>query len=934
MISRRNLSMKTVVLALCCYPVWATAQSNAAAASMKGEPDSTYSLIYYKIKKGNATSSASVLPGTAIAHMPVISYPIALAGQLPGLKVTQTNGQPLNEGMSTSIRGRSPLILIDGIPRSGTEIGIEEIESVTVLKDAVALAMLGVRGAGGAISIVTKKGLEDKSEINFSGQWGVQSQTRNLIGKPLDAYQYSLLYNEALTNDGLSVANNGFSNAALEAYRTGSDKFVYPNVNWRDEILRDQAPMARYNLNARGGNEFVKYFVNLEHFRQDGFLRTDSRNNYSTNANARGYFIRSNVDVKITDHLDGGVYIQGRLMNTNAPGNDGTASLFQSMLNTPNNAYPVYNPDGSLSGVPRFQNNIMGQSVGSGYYSGNTRTVLTDFYLKGSLDQVLPGLWAKGRISFFSNLRENYTRNKSFAIFQLTNGDIQDPVYKQYGNNTQQANSNAIQFQNRSNFQEFSLGYSRHSGKHNVDAVVLANRDNLINGSNLALTIQGLSGHVSYQYDERFLAEVAAAYNGANRYPMDGGFRYGLFPSVGLGWNVHNEAFLKKLNWLNVFKIRGSYGTSGMDNGSYYNYIQAYNGAPTTYFGSSATTITTIAESYLATPNLTWEKASMFNAGFDSRFFNNRLSLDVVYYSNQHKDLSIIRGNNSSTLGISYPNENIGKQRRYGVEIELGWNENKEKFGYFARVNASFQRSTLVYFAEPVQAYEWMRRTGHPVGQTYGYIAEGLFQTPAELASRATIEGYQPQLGDIKYKDLNNDGIINQYDQGPIGSEKPEILLGATVGFNVAGFDFSALLQGSLNRQVYLSGNSYREFLEGTSQAFETQLDRWTPSNPNASYPRLSTNGGPFNAENNNNVTSTFWLRNGNYLRLRSIELGYSLPTAVLKRVKLNAARVFVNGYNLVSFASKTFNGADPENFNGFYPIQKVVSVGVHIQLL
>lgn len=926
---RQSWSAKMLVLAFGCYPFWAAAQS-----AIPDSVSSNYPLIYYNINKSKATSFASVLPGTAIAHMPVISYTTALAGQLTGLKTTQNNGQPLNDGMSTLLRGRSPLILIDGIPRSVTEIGVEEIESITVLKDAVALAMLGVRGAGGAISIVTKKGYVDKSEINFSGQWGVQSQTQNLISNPLDAYRYAQLYNEALTNDGLSVANNGFSNEALEAYRTGSNKFVYPNVNWRDEILQDKAPVARYNLNARGGNEFVKYFVNLEHFRQDGFLRTDSKNNYSTNANARGYFVRSNVDVKITDHLDGGVYIQGRLMSMNAPGNDGTASLFQSMLNTPNNAYPIYNPDGSLSGVPRFQNNIMGQSVGSGYYVGNTRTVLADFYLKGSLDDVLPGLWAKGRMSFFSNLRENYTRNKSFAIFQLVNSDIYDPVYKQYGNNTQQANGNAIQFQNKSNFQEFSLGYSKQRGKHNVDALVLANRDNLINGSNLALTIQGLSGHVSYQYNDRFLAEVAAAYNGANRYPKDGGFRYGLFPSAGLGWNVHNEAFLKKLNWLNVFKIHASYGTSGMDNGSYYNYIQAYNGAPTTYFGSSATTITTIAESYLANPNLTWEKAAMFNVGFDSRFLNNRLTLDVVYYSNQHKDLSIVRGTNSGTLGITYPNENIGRQRNYGVEIDLGWKEDKAKFGYFIRANASFQNSKLVYSAEPAQAYDWMWRTGHQVGQNYGYIANGLFKDPAELVLYPTIEGYQPQLGDIKYKDLNNDGIINQYDQGPIGSEKPEILLGTTLGFKVAGFDFAAFLQGSLNRQVYLSGNSYREFLEGTSQAYEMHLDRWTPDNPNASYPRLSTNGGPFNGEINNNVTSTFWLRNGNYLRLRSVELGYSLPAAVLKRVKLNAARVFVNGYNLVSFASKTFNGADPENYRGLYPIQKVVSVGVHIQLL
>ncbi|WP_437917861.1 SusC/RagA family TonB-linked outer membrane protein [Sphingobacterium sp. LRF_L2] len=930
---KQLLGVKAVVLFLCCIPIYTKAQLDKSTISNNNDTLKTYPLIYYSIPQDNSVSSVAILSGNKIAHTPVASYPLALSGTLTGLRVNQTNGQPLNEEISIALRGRSPMILIDGIPRSVTEIGMQEIESITVLKDAVSLGMLGIRGAGGAISIVTKKGSATKSEINFSGQWGTQYMLQNLIGEPLGAYQYALLYNEALTNDGLSVQNRGFNETTLAGYRNRTDDLIYPDVNWRDELLKDQAAIARYNLNTRGGNNFVRYFVNLEHLRQDGFLKTDNANNYSTNTGAKGYFIRSNVDLKLSDKLEAGIYLQGRLMQGNSPGNDAAPAIFQSILNTPNNAYPIYNANGTYAGNALFQNNILAQAMGSGYSIANTRTVLTDFYLKGNMDHLIAGLWVKARASFFSNLRENYIRNKSFAVFQWVNNDPNNAYYKQYGNTTEQNNSNNIAFQNRSNFQELSIGYSKTTNKHEIQAVALVNRDNLVNGSNLAYTVQGLAGHLAYNFDSRYLAEVSFAVNGANRYPNDGGFRYGTFPALGLGWNIHKETFLKDTPWLNALKLYGSFGAVGRDNASYYTYLQSYNAAPTTYFGSSATIPATIGESYLAYPDVTWEKVTMLNIGLDARFFQNRLTISMNHYTNKHTDLSIVRGTNSETFGINYPAENIGKQQYSGFEGELGWQETKQKIGYYAFFNASIQQSKLIYAGEPTPAYEWMVKTGNPVGQAYGYIAEGLFRDEGELLSHPTIEGYQAQLGDIKYRDLNNDSVINQYDQSPIGSTKPEILIGTRLGLQVGAFDFNAFLQGELNRQVYLSGNSYREFANGTGQAYSFHLDRWTPENISASYPRLSTNSGPRNGEINNNVTSTFWLQNGNFLRLRTIELGYALPQSLLRKAKLQTARLFVHGYNLFTIGSKTFRDADPENFKGLYPIQKTVSLGVHIQL-
>ena len=924
-----------------CDIDFASAQSPSSQNNLKSDTITLDSLkrvkqlIYFNTPSKLSTVSSSSIYGEEFKSTPVVSYSLALAGRLPGLTVSQSNGQPLNEGATLRLRGQSPLIFIDGIPRSVTEIGIEEIETVTILKDAVSLAMLGVRGANGVVSIVTKKGNPNQQRISFTGQWGIQKPIDNLISNPLNAYNYASLYNEALTNDGLSVATNGFSQTALSAYQNGTDPYKYPNVDWKDQIVKNSAAFARYNLNTTGGNKFVKYFINLEHFSQDGLLKTSDINKYNTNANLRGYFIRSNVDVKLTDEITAGIYIQGRILNTTNPGNAGADNLFSSMLNTPNSAYPIYNANGTYGGSSQFQNNILAQNINAGYSLSNTRTVLSDFYIKHTLDNLAEGLWVKARASFFSNLNENIVRTKSFAVFEQTGVSTGgSPTYFQYGTNGAQGNSNSIGFQNRSDFQELSAGYTREFNDHGLDVVLLANRDNLVNGSNLPYTIQGLAGHVSYNYQKKYLAEVSFAESGANRYPSEGGFKYGFFPAVGLGWNISEESFLKGKSFFDQLKLYGSYGKVGRDNAAYFTYQQVYNATPTSIFGSSAAAGTTVGESYLANPNITWEKAKMLNIGLDAALLKNRLTFNLEYYTNRYSDLSITRGTNTGLLGISYPNENIGKQKYYGWEAQLGWNQRVRDFRYFFNANVSVQNSELLYSAEANQKYSWMYRTGHPVGQTYGYIAEGLFRSQQEIAGAATIEGYTPQPGDIKYRDLNNDGVINQYDQTTIGSEKPTLFVGARLGFSFKNFDFSTLLQGAINQQVYLSGNSYWEFQGGTAQAYETQLGRWTPATAStATYPRLTTNSGPRNGALNNFVSSSFWIRNGDYIRLKTIELGYKLPAGITQKVGLKSTRLFVNGLNLYTIGSKTFNGADPENYNGAYPIERVFNFGVNIQL-
>ncbi|MBC7915680.1 MAG: TonB-dependent receptor plug domain-containing protein, partial [Pyrinomonadaceae bacterium] len=528
-------------------------------------------LIYFQSKKSITTTSSSVVKGADIARTPVVPFPLAITGRLAGLQVSQGSGQPLNEGFSFNLRGQAPLVLIDGIPRNLTEIGNDEIESITVLKDAVSTAMLGIRGLGGAIVVTTKKGLENSQQINFTSQFGTQRPTKNLITQPLNSYQYATLYNEALANDGLSVLSNGFSPQALAGYQDGSDPFKYPNVNWQDEVLRKSSRYSRYNLNTRGGGKFAKYFVNLEHTNQEGIFKTDEINKYNTNASGKNYFMRSNLDMQINDKLSASVYIQGRILNRNEPGvRFSSNNIFSALTNTPRGAYPVFNPNNSYGGSSLYQNNIVAQSISSGYSTYYNRTVLSDFNIKRTLNEILPGLWVKARASFFSNLGENIVRNKTFATFENvgSNPTTGEAIYRQYGTTSQTSNTNFVDFQNRSDFQELSVGYSTKVKKnHELNGLLIANRDNLISGTNttvnLPYTIQGISGHGDYNFKEKYMFEFSFGLNGANRNPPDGKFNYGFFPAVGLGWDISKEEFMQKSVWINQLKLYGSYGKTG-----------------------------------------------------------------------------------------------------------------------------------------------------------------------------------------------------------------------------------------------------------------------------------------------------------------------------------------------------------------------------------
>jgi TonB-linked SusC/RagA family outer membrane protein len=717
----------------------------------------------------------------------------------------------------------------------------------------------------------------------------------------------------------------------LQTFQDQSDPVFHPDVNWQNQLLKSSALLNRYSLNLSGGSSTVRYFASIEHLNQDGLFKTSEANKYNTNDYLSGYTIRTNVDLSITSKITAGINLFGSIFNENEPGTT-SSTIFNSILTTPNSAYPVYNPDGSFGGTSQFKDNIQGQSTGSGYLQNYTRNILTDFYIKRTLDEITPGLYFKAAVSFTSTVNESINRSKPVVAYQgFLVGGVQT-YSAALTAATPQLNTNSISGtigvpgvgQYRQSYQELSFGWNRtYSETHGFNVVLLANTDSKFDGANLPYTVQGISAKESYSYKQKYTLELAEAYNGSNYYPTDSHYKYGFFPVAGVAWNITNEDFMKGHSWINFLKLSANYGLVGNDNPGYFVYLQRINNGANPYFGTSAGANTSLAEQTLANPNITYEKAAKFDIRIDGTLAANRLGFSAEYYNNQFSDVLITRGQNTSLIGNNYPNENIGKNQYTGFDFQLSWQQPKTNgFSYYVALNAVNQ------------PYPWMQRTGQKVGQAFGYVAAGLFRDQADINNAkqngvGVIGTFAAQPGDIKYVDQNSDGLINQFDQVPVGPTGPLITYGADLGFTYKKFDLSVLFQGVANYNVYLNGNSYWEFQNnGFGQAYQQQLDRWTPATAaTATYPRLS-----IGTNSNNETFSSFWYRSADYIRLKNLQIGFTLPANYASAAKLKSLRVFATGTNLLTF-TKLKGGLDPEIFNGAYPMQRLFNLGINLKL-
>lgn len=871
--------------------------------------------------------SYGIVYNDALRNIPVTSVENALYGKLAGLSLSQFSLAPGEDGAATSLRGASPMVVVDGVPRPITSIDPEQIASVSILRDALATAMYGTRGANGVILIQTKHGFNGKKRISFTAQTAIQQmlETPEFLG----AYDYARLYNEALVNDGRQPV---YTQGDLDAWKNGSDPYGHPDVDWYDKVLNKQAGMQRYNLNISGGNRISRYFVDLDYLNQKGYFVTDPGNTYETNNFYKRFGFRSNVDVELTRSTFLSLSLAGRIRSGNEPG-AGTAAIYSQILSTPNNAYPVTNFDGSLGGNNDYQRNIYGQAVRSGYRPSYNRNLMADLSVMQRLDSWLPGLYAKGTLSLNAYYDESLNRSKSFAVYNVIARPGEDTLINKIGTDGQQSNSSSIVSDYRQAYTEFMLGYDSTFGAHHIGAAVVGFRDSYTSARDLPLVNAAVSLRANYDYAGKYLLEFVMARSYNNMYHPD--HRWGYFPAAGIGWNIAREDWFRSaLPAIGILKLRASYGVTGNSaDAGYYRYIQYYNNAASYNFGNPSTSATTITEGALANPGLTWEKSGKLNIGVDVAALDDRLEFSAEYFKNRNTGLLMVRGDNASgIIGNTLPLENIGESVYKGLELTAGYRGQAGALNYYIKGNLSFVQSRVEEMKEVRRAYDWNRRTGQPVNMLFGYVADGFYQSADEIQKGPAPEGYSPVPGDIRYRDLNGDGIINLLDERPIYDDRPFFFYGLTAGISWKGLDLGMTWQGVGNRSVYLSGSNVWEFLNtsqnaGPGQAQVTHLGRWTPETAaTATYPRLTVNGNV-----NNHRPSTFWVKDGSYLRLKNLELGYTLPQRWVSHLKLASIRAFASGYNLLTFSP--LENMDPEAlFNG-YPNQRIINFGVNIQL-
>ena len=841
-----------------------------------------------------------------------------------------------NSEFLISARGQSPVAIVDGVERDLYSIDPEAIESVTIQKDALSNMFLGMRSSRGALIITTKNpDAKGGFHLSLTGKFGISSALKS-GPNPLSAYQYAYLLNEALLNDGKSPL---YTYDDSEAYRNGTSPYLHPDVNWKDAIMNNSTTSQAYNLNVTGGGRVAQYFVSLGYYSENGLFKTSDANSYNTNFKYNRYLITSKVNINVTDEFKVSMSLMGRIEEGNQPGGisgTGYSDLLSNVWQTPNNAYPVLNPNGTYGGNASYTQNLYAQTTGSGYISSNTRDVVGTINLKYDFDKLVRGLsvGATGNIS--SQVRNAIVRTKQAQVFQYSITQQGNEAYDKYGDVSSQTNSYRSVSTYQYMYGKMYVDWERQFGMHGVKASLWGDTRTILNNYDLPMIPSNIGQKVEYNYDNKYFAQAAVTESYYNRY--DNGRRWGTFWAVGLGWDISKEKFMEASK-IDQLKLRATYGHTGngIDNAGYFSYLKRYNEDGGFWYsnGTSMSNGGSVSEiSPLANTLLTWEKGRKVNVGLDLTLLKNRLTLSADYYNDYYYDILQSRGKSIELLGIAYPAENIGKTRYYGLETQLSWQDHIGKVNYYVSANWSMEQNKRLFMDEQYVPYDYLKMTGQPTGTIYGLVATG-FLTAKDIADGYPVmNGFNNiQAGDVKYKDMNGDGEINEFDRTVIGGDKPTCYFGIDLGFEWKGLEVTALIQGAYNRDLY---NSDRTLLEGFQvigqsygQAYTNLLNRWTPETAEtATYPRLTAGGNMYNYGNNWN--SSLFVQNGNYIRLKNATVSYKLPENFCRNY-LGGLRVkiFVQGQNLLTWSRTRLQ--DPEVTFTSYPLQRTITTGINL---
>ena len=899
--------------------------------------------------------------------VPSSNLTTALAGRMAGLIAYQTTGEPGKDNANFFIRGittfaeeaRNPLILIDGVELTTDDLArlnTDDIASFSLMKDATATALYGARGANGVVLVTTKEGKEGKAKFSFRFENSFSSSTEDVeLANPIT---FMKLHNEAvLTRDPLGAVP--YSNKDIAMREAGANSYVYPMTDWKKMLFKDMTANQRVNVNLSGGGKVARYYIAGSFAQDNGILHVDKRNNFNNNINLKKYLLRSNININVTSTTEAIVRLHATFDDYSGP-IEGGQELYKKVMKTNPVQFPAYYlPDETY----RYANHILfgNNSTASalnpyadmvkGYKEYSTSLMMAQIELKQDFSFLTKGLSARimmntSRYAYFDVVRK-YTP----YYYNIASYDQVSDTYK-----LKSVNENGTEFLSydpgdktvhSTLYMEAAAQYDRTFGKHSVSGLLVYQMRNYLNGNAKTLQLSlpsrnvGLSGRFTYGFDSRYFAELNFGYNGTERFAKSE--RFGFFPSGGIGWLISNERFwndnLKKV--ISKLKLKATYGMVGNDQIGdakdrffYLSEVNPKNNDVGYTFGTdNGYTKPGVSTTRYADPYITWETAYKQNYGLELGLFED-LEIQVDYYREKRKNILQKRSDIPSTMGLAVtPNSNIGEAFGHGIDVALDYQHSFNKNLWLtARGTFTYASSEYKVFEEP--AYldtPWRSHLGLSLGQQLGLIAERLFVSEEEIKNSPVQQYGDYKAGDIKYKDINNDGKIDDQDQVPIGYPKtPEINYGFGFSAGYKNIDFSVFFQGSARSSFWISPTAIAPFTQsnGGGQLMQEIADNhWSEQNRDlhAFWPRLSAS-----SISNNNQQSTWFMRDGSFIRLKSLEIGYSLPSEWVKKIKMGKIRLYFSGSNLLCFSK--FKLWDPEmGGDGLgYPLQRVLNIGIN----
>ncbi|MBV5315041.1 MAG: SusC/RagA family TonB-linked outer membrane protein [Prolixibacteraceae bacterium] len=878
-------------------------------------------MLYENRPAQEITSSVSTLGSKAIAQNSVLAFGNALYGRIPGLNVLQADGEPGDDYPTFFIRGahsftgsNAPIVLVDGFERDFNTLTVNEVESVSVLKDAAATALYGMDGANGIILVTTKRGFSnnEKASVEFKLEYGVKTPTR--LPKLYGSYDYARFYNMAQKNDG--VTNLLYSDTQLEGYRLKTDSMLYPDVNWFDQTIREFSPTKTYTVDFRGGNQVAKYYVTVGMENDEGIFKNANQDLYNANRKLDRINFRSNLDINVTKRLSIRMDLAGRLENVNYPTNS-SAAIFNNLFTYHPNTAPIFVAPGVYGGTNTYRNNPVAYLKEAGYGVTHRRLFQSNIIGKYDFSDLVKGLALGIRTTFdnFYTVSDGYT--KTYAVTEVlgrnTDGTLN--LSAPYGINSNLVSTGPTDnAQKRSNNLEFFGEFKRTFGKHNLEAITMYHQDNYVVSSDFPARRMGVSGKISYGYNQKYFVDLAAQYGASEAFKR--GSRFGLFPAISGAWVVSSENFMKNFTPVSYLKLRASTGLVGNQRvgGTRFGYRTLYN--------------TNGTEMPIGNTNLTWEKSFKTDIGLDATLFKE-VQLMFNYFSEFRDD--ILNSGDAlmpSYFGNSFGYTNYGQTSSKGFEAGISKSHQSADWGYSIGFNAALIRNKVERMSEVTQEYAYLYKQGLPIGQRFGLVDLGLFQSQDEI-DHAPYQSFGKVIpGSIRYQDTNNDKVIDSKDYVAIGQDQsiPEWEMSLNLGFNFKGFYLDANFQGQVGRDVNLRGATYSTAPLYAGKNVTTFVKNpWTPETAaTADYPSLTLENAVNNFQN-----STYWFRNGDFIRLRTLEVGYNIPKSLISKLKMSAANIYLRGMNV--FTLDHLGYFDPEVLEG-YPVMKSYNLGVNFK--